>query len=755
MGAVELPAQVAPEAVLPVPADGREAVWDVLQGTLTTVALALVAFGYMAGVALIVAHQKMPRWNLYGPPAVLFVGGVLALAVRLPYRLRAALLLAFVFLACLLANFTSTWPYVQLLYTLVVVMTGVLLGPLASTGVAGLSTVALLAAPALASASEIVVASLAILWLTTAVVWAAMGNIFLMVARAESSQARAWHFAREANARRGELARAKKALSDMYGLLERTNYELAVARQEAEEARHIKAQFAANISHELRTPLNLIMGFSEMMYRSPEVYGNVRWTPALSADIREIYRSSRHLMGMIDDILDLSRIEAQRLPLRLEPTDPAELIREAVATASGLLRGKNVALTMNVPATLPELLVDRTRIRQVLLNLLNNAIRFTDEGSIEVSAAVIGGEITIAVADTGVGIPPDEIATIFEEFGQAKGTIVSGRGGAGLGLAICRQFVRLHGGHIEAESRVGQGSIFRFKLPLPDSGRARSHLSYYAPEDWSPPVPENPLGKTALVLGPDPEYAASLARAIQGYRTLPVTSLEELAEKVESDHPSGIVFLSDPYVPSSIMPEDIWRSVGRRDLPIVHCELPIPDLAQRELGVSGYLVKPVERERLVTAIRQTCPDAHDILVVDDDPGFVALVNRVLEADLAAVRVHKAYSGNEALAALNENDFDLVLLDLVMAKVDGFAVIEAMRGSRRLSETPVIVTTGSDYSEEVARLRPERIELLKPGGSSKTELGAYIKALLDVAPPDYSRPAPLAKQPASAVAPPAF
>jgi len=625
---------------------------------------------------------------------------------------------------------------------------------LASTLVAGLSTAALLLAPTPASVGEIVVASLAMLWLTVAVLWAAIGNIFRMVARAESSQARAWHFAREANVRRGELARAKKALSDMYCLLERTNSELAIARQEAEDARHIKAQFAANISHELRTPLNLIMGFSEMMYRSPEVYGNVRWTPALSADVREIYRSSRHLLGMIDDILDLSRIEAQRLPLRLEPTDPAELIREAVATASGLLRGKNVALTMSIPAILPELLVDRTRIRQVLLNLLNNAIRFTDEGCIEVSAAVSDGEITIAVSDTGVGIPPDEMAAIFEEFGQAKGAIVSGRGGAGLGLAICRQFVRLHGGHIEAESQVGQGSTFRFKLPLPDSGRARSHLSYYAPEDWSPPVPENPLGKTALVLGPDPEYTASLARAIQGYRTLLVTSLEELATKVESDHPGGIVLISDPYVPSSIVPEDIWRCVGRRDLPIVRCELPIQSLAQRELGVSGYLVKPVERERLVTAIRQAAPDARNILVVDDDPGFVALIDRMLAAELAAAHVCRAYSGDEALVALNSDDFDLVLLDLVMAKVDGFAVIEAMRSSERLNQTPVIVTTGSDYSEEVARLRPERIELLKPGGSSKTELGAYIKALLDVAPPDYSRPAPLATQPASVAGTPA-
>jgi len=724
-------------------AEGRDvrapvAPWEALQGALRATALTLLAMGYVATVGLIVAYQDVPRWSLYAPPALLFGGGVAALALRLPYYMRAGLLLTFAFAGCFVANIVSPWPYVQLLYTLLAFLAGVLLGPPAATAIGVLGTAALLSVPGPSSSPGLVVASLAMLWLATALVWAAIGGLYLTVVRARTSEERAWLYAREANERRGELARAKKALSDMYGLLERTNYELVVARQEAEEARHIKAQFAANISHELRTPLNLILGFSEMMFRSPEVYGNVRWTPALSADIREIYGASRHLLGMIDDILDLSRIEAQRLPLRLEPADIGELVNEAVSTAAGLLRGKEVALETNLAQGLPALLADRTRIRQVLLNLLNNAIRFTDRGRIEVSAKVLSGEVVVAVTDTGVGIPPEEMAAIFEEFGQAKGAIVSGRGGAGLGLAICRQFVRLHGGQIEAESKVGQGSTFRFRLPLPESGRARSRLSYYAPEGWSPPVPENPLGKTAIVLGPDAEQVASLARSVQGYRALPADTLETLAEKVSEEHPAGIVLLADPLLPDAFAPEQVWQEAGRNDLPLIRCELPMEGSVKRELGVAEYLVKPVERERLLAAIRLACPSPDDILLVDDDAGFVALVDRILGADLPRARVRRAYSGEEALAALAQDNYDLVLLDLVMANVDGLAVIEALRREGRLAETPVIVTTGSGYADEVARLRPGRIELLRCGDSGKSSLGAYIKALLDVAPPDYSR-----------------
>jgi len=600
---------------------------------------------------------------------------------------------------------------------------------------------------------ESVLPVIVILWLASLIEWLNAQGFDATLQWAWNSQQRMTRLLEEVRDRRGELGRTLESLTEATRRLQRTTYELAIARQQAEEARHIKAQFAANVSHELRTPLNLIMGFSEMMYRTPEVYGQVKWTPALRADIREIYQSSRHLMGMIDDILDLSRIEAQRLPLRLEPTDIAELIRDALATASGLLRGKPVTLSMNVPQPLPEVIVDRTRIRQVLLNLLNNAIRFTDQGRIEVSALEEDGEIAVAVSDTGVGIPAEEVPALFEEFRQAKGPITSGRGGTGLGLAICKQFVNLHGGRIEAQSVLGEGSTFRFHLPLPESGRAVSRLAFYSPEGWAPRAPESPPDKAAAILGQDLEAIGMMARAIEGYRALPVTTLEELVEAVKTDAPVGVVLLHDPYSQDGFSAEDVWRETGSTDLPVLRCEVAMETVVTRELAVADYLVKPVRRERLIEAVRAACPCPSALLIVDDDPGFVALLHRVLSAEWPGAVVHRAYTGPEALALLEQEPVDVIMLDLTLPGMTGLEVLQTMRHNPSLAPLAVIIVTASSYGEELARLRGGRIELLRRDGASRSELGRYIRALLDASQTQVPPAAPGASRPTSAVATP--
>ena len=716
--------------------------WELLEGTLRAVAWASGICAYVGMMALLAAHHADPRWDLYAGPMLLVVGAVICLGWRASYRFRATILVASLVASCLALNLAGGMAQAYMLYPLACLVGGVLLGPGACLAIAVLGTISIVAL-----GGEGLWWNLGSLWLTAGLVWAALGNLFQTVRQAQADEAQAWLRAAEARTRRGELVRAQKALNEMYDLLQRTNHELAIARLQADEARQIKAQFAANVSHELRTPLNLIMGFSEMMIRSPEVYGEVHWTPALRADIREIHRASRHLLGMVDDILDLSRIEAQRLPLRMEATDLRDLIREAVATSSGLLRGKDVELITDLPPDLPQLLLDRTRIRQVLLNLLNNAIRFTDQGSIRVSARVQGGQVVVAVTDTGVGIPAPELSAIFEEFRQAQGSVTSGRGGAGLGLAICRQFVRLHGGQVEAESEVGKGSTFRFRLPVPDGGPVPSGLFYYAPEGWSPPVPENPLGKAAIILGADSAACAIIARAIAGYRTLPMASLEGLAAQVEAEHPAGIVLLDDGATPP-FDPAQVWEVAGRSDIPIIRCPAPSQSKLPAALGVAGYLVKPIQGDELLAAIRRICPHPQSILLVDDDPGFVALLQRILSAEFASIRLRAAYSGREALDALAREDFDLVLLDLIMPEAGGLQALEAMRQDPRLAEVAVIVTTGSGYAEEERLHLPGRLELLRPAGCSQAQLGRYLTMLLDALPPDYSHPAPYSGQPAA-------
>ncbi|MCD6519647.1 MAG: hypothetical protein J7M05_06965, partial [Anaerolineae bacterium] len=251
--------------------------------------------------------------------------------------------------------------------------------------------------------------------------------------------------------RQGELNRALKALDIAYASLKRSNNELLIARQEAEEARALKEQFVANVSHELRTPLNLILGFVEMMYLSPESYPGENWTPTLRGDIEELYRASRHLESLVNDVLDLSRIDARHLPMVRELQDLREIIRDAPETIAPLLHQRGLAFSFTCPDELPQLFVDRTRIRQVMLNLLNNAARYTDHGGISVRISKTQDSLIVSVQDTGIGIPKDQQEKIFEVFHQADGGL-RGRGGAGLGLALSRQFIEMHGGRMWVES---------------------------------------------------------------------------------------------------------------------------------------------------------------------------------------------------------------------------------------------------------------------------------------------------------------
>jgi signal transduction histidine kinase/CheY-like chemotaxis protein len=597
--------------------------------------------------------------------------------------------------------------------------------------------------------------TLILIWAGLALQWLYAGGLLTVLEWSWTAQERAAGLLKDARARRGELAGTLFSLTEATRRIDRTRRELGIARLQAEEARHIKALFAANISHELRTPLNLIIGFSEMMYRTPEVYGEMRWPPALRADVREIYGSACQLMAMIDDILDLSRIDSDRLPLRLEPVELADLVQEATTTVSGLAKGKTVTILARPIPELPTLLVDRARIRQVIINLLNNAVRFTDEGSIEVAATRDEQTCTISVIDTGVGIPEDQLGVIFEEFGQAKGPITSNRGGIGLGLAICRQFVHLHGGTIAAFSVPGQGSTFSFTLPLPGSPGSVSHLSFYAPKGWAPDVPENPMGQTALILAPDARSAQALARVIPGYRCLPITDPHELPAAVQTEHPDGLIVADDPLVPMLPHVTDIWRTAGRPDLPLIRCEVPMSHLVSDRLGIAKYLVKPVQREELLEAIAGRGQEARSFLIVDDDPGFVSLIERVLQTAYPRAMVRKAYGCEEARQLLGREAFDVLLLDLILPDGSGLDLINTLRQGDAPVREHVIITSGSSYPEEIARLRLSSIELLRGDGFREGLTGRYVSALLQVAPPDYTRPAPGAPPPASVAGSPAF
>ena len=530
--------------------------------------------------------------------------------------------------------------------------------------------------------------------------------------------------------RQGDLNRALKALGEAYESLKRSRDELAQARQQADEARALKEHFVANVSHELRTPLNLIVGFAELLYLAPESYDGVVWTRDLESDIRELYRASRHLQSLVNDILDLSRIDAAKLPMFRELVDLRGIVLEAMETIAPLLRQRRLTCELDCPQEVPPLFLDRTRIRQVLLNLLNNAIRFTDQGGITIRIELAQESVRVSVRDTGVGIPADQLEHIFEEFRQVDVSPRS-RGGAGLGLALSRQFVQLHGGRMWVESQVGVGSTFYFSLPLPGAVPQTTPL-FYIPERKTADLQR----ATVIVVDPDPSIADMLSRYLGDRRVLAARNGAEAEKLVDVEHPLAIVVNQPPDAPPEEWLGALGEKSARYNVPVLRCSLPSLSWLTRSKGLDGCLTKPISRE-VLNRVLDEGETPRTVLVVDDDPGFLRLMERMLGTLSPASRVLKAGSGPQALRLAHENIPDLVLLDLLMPEMDGFQVLEALRGDPLLAKVRVVAVTATSYAEEALRRRGGHLTLTQALGLSAGTLTELLNAVLGVVKPSYA------------------
>jgi len=572
--------------------------------------------------------------------------------------------------------------------------------------------------------------------LGVALAWQTVRTLYTALGWAWTMQQRADHLLEMARDRQGKLGRALKSLDLTNTLLRRTQRELITARKQAEEARLMKEQFAANISHELRTPLNLILGFSEVMYLSPEVYGEMHWPLTLRRDIYQIHRSSRHLLEMIDDVLDLSRFEMVGFTLNKEPTPLEPLLRETVEIAADLFRGQPVRLEMGIAQDLPTLEIDRTRVRQVLLNLLNNAQRFTEEGTVRVEAKQADGEVMIAVCDTGPGIPADKLPHIFEEFYQVDRSLRRRHAGAGLGLAISKHFVEAHDGRIGVESQEGVGSTFYFTLPIPGQYVPVSRLHVDRPLEPSGSKTHPPI----LVVDPDPAVADLIRRHVGEYEVVQVDEVNRLAEEVMLHHPQAVVcnvppgerWGYDDTIVDGVSPVNGAISVP---VPFIECSLPSQAWVAADLSVRACLTKPITAGQLLREVEQL-DSVHDVLVVDDDRGFCQLVERMLEATGRAFEVRRAYDGDEGLLALRAQRPDLVLLDLIMPDVDGFQVLEEIRREPELADVPVVLLTATSYVEDALAQRGGQVIIHRPDGLSPAEVLRCLRAVIGVLEPRY-------------------
>ncbi len=465
------------------------------------------------------------------------------------------------------------------------------------------------------------------------------------------------------------------------------------AVSEMQELDRVKSQFLANMSHELRTPLNSVIGFSRVILKG--IDGPIN--DVQEQDINAIYKSGMHLLTMINEILDLSKIDAGKMELQLEPINLSDIVNSVISSTSGLVKEKSIELIQKIPATLPRLMMDETRISQVLINLISNAVKFTEKGSITVEAKITENpfgkkEVLVTVTDTGIGIAPADQVKLFQRFSQVDDSPTRKTGGTGLGLSISRSLIEMHGGQIGLmSSEVGKGSVFYFTLPLPEVKR---------------PVDQDQLKhgeNVILAIDDDAEVIELYERFLEpnGYKVVPLTDPDMAVAKAIELKPFAITL-------DIMMPQkDGWQLINElkeneqtRNIPILVCSILEEEEKGFSMGASDYLVKPFAADDLANAIFRLDRDNNfrEVLVIDDDEDDLHLVQKMLEQG-GKVHATLAKSGQAGLDALKRLTPDIILLDLFMQGMNGFEVLERLRSEMRLSRIPVIILTGVDLTSE--------------------------------------------------------
>jgi signal transduction histidine kinase/DNA-binding response OmpR family regulator len=502
--------------------------------------------------------------------------------------------------------------------------------------------------------------------------------------------------------------------------LEEKNQALEEAGRQIHEANRLKSEFLANMSHELRTPMNAIVGFSKIVHRRTKDQ-----LPAKQVEnLEKVLQSSEILMSLINDILDLSKIEVGRLEIAPTSFSLPQLARSCAEEVAPLL-GKGVETQVYCAADIDAIYSDQNRVRQILTNLLSNAAKFTEKGSICISVRSLGkGWIEIEVADSGIGISPQTQALVFEEFRQADGSTTRKYGGTGLGLSITRKLCQLLGGSIRMESEEGKGSTFRVSLPI-EFGRPP--LDSMAVE--SVPLAEGK--RLILSIDDDPDVLSLITQEMEGedYKVVGATSALEGIEQAKKLKPHAITV--DIMMPGV----DGWETISRlksdpltRNIPLVVVSIIDNKEMGYSLGADEYLVKPVDRESLIGVLQRYDGHGKQVLIADDDPGVVDLISQLLEEDGWAVR--SVGNGRQALDEIGLQKPDVLLLDLMMPIMDGFEVLSKLRATEEMADLPVVVITAKDLSmSEHEDLRQHAARVVEKNGLDRGRILSELRASL--------------------------
>lgn len=504
-----------------------------------------------------------------------------------------------------------------------------------------------------------------------------------------------------------DLAKAKRAAEEY-------------AREQRDTAR-LKSQFLANFSHEIRTPLNGIIGYVDLL-SSEE---GERLTAHGRRDLRTVRRNAKTLLALINDILDLSKIEAGQVELVHEKLDLRSLADECGATVQEILRGREVELVIDVDDGARGVVTDGLKLRQILLNLLSNAAKFTEVGEVNLRATAQGSDLKLVIEDTGVGIGPEDLPHIFEKFRQVDGSRTRTKGGTGLGLAIVHELVGLLGGKLDVESTLGRGTTFT--AVLPDVIREGAHERQSSNSTAWGPMGEGTF--RVLVVDDDP-MIQQLARRVlegEGFEVAIASDGLEALRVAREERPNAILLdIRLPRMDGWSVLNELKSDPELRSIPVIILSVEEERARGYALGAYEYLVKPVEPSAVTEVVSRAMAAEGGggyVLVVDDDEDTRKLVERRLSAD--GFEVEAAANGRDALLQVRHDPPALMVLDLVMPEPDGLEVLEKVRMAGH--DFPVVVFTGKDLDDEdQQRLRQGFVRVLRKNGSALDEVIAEVR-----------------------------